>query len=78
MVITEQKSIKDTHTHTNITLKTVVKSQENRTKEERNKKVLHKTKTINKMVLRTYISIFTFNVSGLNAPIQKLRVAECI
>ena len=35
-------------------------------------------KTINKMVIKTYISIITSNVNGLNAPIKRHRVAEWI
>ena len=33
-------------------------------------------KTINKMPISTYLSIVTLNVSGLNAPIKRHRVAE--
>ena len=31
----------------------------------------NKSKTINKMEMRTHISIITLNVNGLNAPIKK-------
>ena len=34
--------------------------------------------TINKMAIRTYISIITLNVNGLNAPIKRHRMAEWI
>ena len=30
------------------------------------------------MAIRTYISIITLNVNGLNAPIKRYRLAECI
>ena len=33
-------------------------------------------KTINKMAIRTYTPIITFNVSGLNAPTKRQIVAE--
>lgn len=33
-------------------------------------------KTINKMVVSTYLSIFTLNVNGLHAPIKRHKVTE--
>ena len=38
----------------------------------------NKFKAINKMTIRTYISIITLNVNGLNAPTKRQRVAEWI
>ena len=38
----------------------------------------NKPKTIKKMVIRTYISIITLNVNGLNAPTKRHRSAEWI
>ena len=38
----------------------------------------NKPKTIKKMVIRTYISITTLNVDGLNAPTKRHRLAEWI
>ena len=57
----------------------VIKSQEKRTKQEGKRKDLqNKSKTINKMSVRTYISIITLNVNGLNAPTKRHRLAEWI
>ena len=39
-----------------------------RTKEEGRKKDKKKPETINKMAIRTYISIINLNVNGLNTP----------
>ena len=48
-------------------------------KHKRRKKTYkNKPKTIKKMVLGTYISIITLNVSGLNAPTKRHRLAEWI
>ena len=38
----------------------------------------NKFKTINKRAIRTYISIITLNVNGLNAPTKRHRLAEWI
>ena len=38
----------------------------------------NKPKTIKVMVIRTYITIITLNVNGLNAPTKRHRMAECI
>ena len=44
---------------------------------KRNKKTYkNKPKTIKKMVIRTYISIITLNINGLNAPTKRHRLAE--
>ena len=47
-----------------------------RRKEKRAEK--NKPKVINKMAIRTYISIITLNVNGLNAPIKRHRLDEWI
>ena len=44
-------------------------------KEEKKK---NNWKTRFKMAINTYLSIITLNVNGLNAPIKRHRVAECI
>ena len=36
----------------------------------------NKPKTIKKMAIRTYISIITLNVNGLNVPIKRHRLTE--
>ena len=78
-----QKSTIDTHIkkkkQPNISLKIDIKSWEKRTKEEGEKKTFkNKSKTINKMVIRTFISITTLNVNGLNVPTKRHRLAEWI
>ena len=45
---------------------------------ERKKSNKNKSKAINKMAIRTYISIITLNVNGLNAPTKRHRLAEWI
>ena len=30
------------------------------------------------MAINTYLSIITLNVNGLNAPVKRYRVAECL
>ena len=62
----------------NTTLKLVIKSQEKRTKEEGKKKNLQKLIENNKIAIRTYISVITLNVNGLNAPTKRHRLAEWI
>ena len=83
MVTANQKSTIDTHTHThththrlrnqNPTVKLIIKSQENKKGAKGN---LKKSKTINKMAIRTYISILTLNVNKLNSPIKRRRLAK--
>ena len=36
----------------------------------------NKSKPINKMAIRTYISTITLNVNGLNAPIKRHSLVE--
>ena len=71
-----------THSHTkqpNTTLKMVIKTQKNRTKEEGKKKTYkNKPKTIKKMAIGTYILKITLNVNGLNVPSKRHRLAEWI
>ena len=38
----------------------------------------NKPKTMNKMAIRTYITIITLNVNRLNAPTKRQRMAEWI
>ena len=44
----------------------------------RKKTYKNKSKTINKMAIRKYISINTLNVNGLNALTKRLRMTEWI
>jgi len=47
-------------------------------KKGRKKDQKTKSKKINKMAVRTYISIITLNVNGLNAPTKRHRPTEWI
>ena len=47
-------------------------------KRRRKKSNKTKSKAINKMATRIYISIITLNVNGLNAPTKRHRLAEWI
>ena len=51
-----------------------------REQEKKERKKINKTKfkTINKMAIRTYISMITLNVNGLNTPVKSHRLAEWI
>ena len=62
------------------TLKIIIKPEEERTRKEGKKKEhqKNKSKAINKMAIRTYISIITLNVNGLNALAKRRRLAEWI
>ena len=52
---------------------------EKRTREEgRKKSNKNNSKTVNKMALKTYISIITLNVNGLNATTKRHRLAKWI
>ena len=65
--------------NSNTTLKIVIKPEEERTREEGKKKSnKNKSKAVNKVAIRTYISIITLNVNGLNAPTKRQRLAEWI
>ena len=59
----------------NTTLKIVIKPQEKKGRKKGNK---NKSKAVNKMAVRTYISIITLNVNGLNAPTKRHRLDEWI
>ena len=50
----------------------VIKPQEKRTKKEQKKKKTNKPKTIEKIKIRTQISIITVSVNGLNVPTKRL------
>ena len=58
----------------NTILKIDIKLRGKRTKEERRNNDLEKTKTVNKMALRAYISIITLNVNGVNIPTKRPRM----
>ena len=70
--------------NSNTTLKIVIKPQENKREEKRprdkgpEKINKNKSKTFNKRAIRTYISIITLNVNGLNVPTKRHRLAERI
>ena len=72
-----QKSTIDTQRNINIntTLKRVIKPQEESIREEGKKKEQqqqkNKYKAINKMAIRTYISIITLSVDGLNTSTKR-------
>ena len=61
--------------NSNTTVMIVIKPQEKKGRKKSNK---NKSKAINKMAIRTYISIITLNVNGLNAPTKRHRLAEWI
>ena len=54
----------------------VIKSKEN--KKARKKTYKNNYKTINNMAIRTYKSIITLNVNGLNVPTKRHILAEWI
>ena len=75
MVTVKQNT--DIHTNKKKDSKHKIKNSHQITREE-NKRVKaekqtykNKFKTVNKMAVRTYISIITLNVSGLNAPTKR-------
>ena len=83
LMVTTIKNLQWIHTrkrkrNPNTTLKIVIKSQEEKTKEEGKKKDLKKTKIMNKMAIRTYILIIILNVKRLNAPTKRHRLPEWI
>ena len=47
-------------------------------KKERKKSNKNKSKAMDKMAIRTYISIITLNVNGLNTPTKRHTLAEQI
>ena len=80
MVTANQKSAVDTQrrkSNLNTTPKMVIKPrEENKKREERRPQ--NQFKTINKVAIRTYVSIIILNVNGLNVPTKKHRLAEWI
>ena len=83
MVTTNWKSTIDTHTKKKKESKrnTKVSHQITREKQKRTgrkKTYKNKSTTISKMAVRTYISVITLNISGLNAPTKRHRLAEWI
>ena len=57
----------------------IVSNHKRREQEKGRKKTnKNKSKTVNKMAMRTYISIITLNVNGLNLPTKRQRLAEWI
>ena len=60
-------------------LKTVIKpKRREQEKKGRQKSNKNKSRAINEMAIRAYISIITLNVNGLNAPTKRHRLAEWI
>ena len=85
MVTENQKSTKDIYKKrnsiTNSTLKIAIQLQEKITKkkkkEEGKKQDLQKqTQKMNKMAIGTYISMFSLNVNGLNAPSKDIHLLD--
>ena len=83
-IIANQKSTIDTQTNKKNQLKYNTKDShqttrgENKRRREEKKSNKNKSKAINKMAIRTYISTITLNVNGLNAPTKRHRLAEWI
>ena len=80
-VTANQKSTVDTHRNKTNQLKYNTKDshQTTRAENKRRREGKRATKTnpkVNKMAVRTYISIIVLNVSGLNAPTKRHRLAE--
>ena len=46
--------------------------------QQKKKDLQNQSQTIKKIAIRTYISIITLNVNGLNAPTKRHRLAEWI
>lgn len=75
---TYTKYKKDKERNMSILTKKYIKSQRKRAREEGNRKELQKQPEKDKMAISTYLSIITLNVSGLNYPIRRRRVAEWV
>ena len=77
-----QKTTIDTQTNKKNQLKYNTKDSHQTTrgekKKRREKSNRNKSEAINKMAIRTYISIITLNVNGLNTPTKRHRLAEQI
>ena len=78
MVTANQKSTVDTHTNKKKPSKHKRQSLNHKRREQEKKGRKKSNKTVNKMAKRTYTSITTLNVSGLNAPTKRCRPAEWI
>ena len=80
MATTNRKSTIDTHTKKKKESKHNAKDSYQITREEekkgKNKTYKNKSKTINKIAIRTYILIITLNVNKLNAPTKRHRLTE--
>ena len=70
MVMSNQISIINIHTKKKKESKHNIEYSHQITRQENKRKMTNKdkSKTINKMAIRTYISIIALNVNGLNAP----------
>ena len=81
-ITAKQKSTIDKQTNKKYQLKYNTKDSHQTTsgenKNRRKKSSKNKSKTVNKMATRTYISMITFNVNGLNTPTKRHRLAEQI
>ena len=78
--VTAKKTLQLIHTQRkkNTLLKIVIKTQEQRTREEGKKKEQKNSKTTNNMEIRTNMPIITLNVNYLNAPTKIHRLSEWI
>ena len=79
-VTASQKSTIHIHTNKKNQLKYNTKDSqqtirgENKRRREEKKNNKNKSKTVKKMAIRTYISIITLNVNGLNTPNKRHRL----
>ena len=83
MVIANQKSTIDPHTKKKKEFKHNTKDSHQITREKnkrkgRKKTYKNKSQIINKMAIRTYLSIIILNVNRLNVPTKRHRLVECI
>ena len=81
MVTVNKKSTIDTHTIKKNQSKHNAKDSHQTTRDqekERKKTIKTISKTVNKIAIRTYISIIILNVNGLNAPTKRHRLDEWI
>ena len=58
--------------------KSKVKTRKREREEKKNQTAIQKKKKIKKMTIRTYLSIITLTVNGLNDPTKRHRLAERI
>ena len=79
MITLNQVSTIDTHTQKEKTKQTQQDSQQiARERKRKERKKTYKTKMMNKVAIRTYISVGILNVNRLNTPIKRHRLAEWI